>query len=128
MHRLLNKTYFWRYSYKSITDFVQKCSTCSSTSYSPSSEPKKSLITNSPWKEIEFHQFKPHTTSLSPSSENQHLVLIYDPVSLWVSASAIKPQSHEMAEFIFENLSNYGVASCTVHGLSFSEFLELKTE
>lgn len=127
MHRILNKDYFWRYSYKSVTEYVQNCETCSSNSL-PRSVPTEIIRKNtSPWKEIELYQIKPDRPS---SSLDSHVfILIYDPVSSWVSATAI--QSHhpnELAEFVFENFCNFGVASCTVHGLSSNQFMELETE
>ena len=78
-----------------------------------------------PWNEIEFHQLKP--SQLSP--EDHLLLVIYDPASAWVSAAAVlKPCSCDVAEFLFENFCNYGVALCTVYGFNSFEFMELKEE
>lgn len=124
MHRLLQKECFWRYSYKSITEFVQNCPVCKSNSMPTTLNLIKPSKVLSPWKEIEFHLIKPNE-----SHEDDHkFVVIYDPVSLWVSVAAIKPCSSDMAEFILENYSNYGVATCTIYGLNSAQFLELKEE
>lgn len=123
MHRLLQKECFWRYSYKSITEFVQNCPVCNSNSMPTLNLTKPSKFL-SPWKEIEFHLIKPNQVH----EDNQRLVIIYDPVSFWVSVAAIKPFSCDMAEFILENYSNFGVASCTIYGLNSIQFLELKEE
>lgn len=120
MHRLLQKEYFWRYSYKSITEFVQNCLVCKSNTMQTLNVIKHSENI-SPWKEIEFHRIQPNKIS----QDNHELVIIYDPVSLWVSAAAIKQCSCEMAEFILENFCNYGVASCTTYGLNSTEFKDL---
>jgi hypothetical protein len=78
-----------------------------------------------PWNEIEFHQLKPS----QPSPEDHLLLVIYDPASAWVSAAAVlKPCSCDVAEFLFENFCNYGVALCTVYGFNSFEFMELKEE
>jgi hypothetical protein len=123
MHRILQQKHFWRYSYKSISEYVQNCGTCKSNA-SPIINFEKPCKTLSPWNEIEFHQLKPNQSS----HENHLLLIIYDPVSSWVSAAVIKPCPCDMAEFLFENFCNYGVALCTVYGLNSFEFMELNEE
>ncbi|XP_057370368.1 uncharacterized protein LOC130691442 [Daphnia carinata] len=123
MHRMLQQTHFWRYSYKSITEYVQNCMVCKSNSTTTLHLVKPNKVT-SPWTEIEFHQIKPNQSS----QEKFLLLILYDPVSFWISVAAIKPSSYDMAEFLFENLCSYGVAICTVYGLNSFEFMELKGE
>uniref|UniRef100_A0A0P6D7J8 RNA-directed DNA polymerase n=1 Tax=Daphnia magna TaxID=35525 RepID=A0A0P6D7J8_9CRUS len=123
MHRMLQQTHFWRYSYKSITEYVQNCTVCKSNAMTTLNFVKSNKVT-CPWTEIEFHQIKPNQSS----QEKYLLLIIYDPVSFWISVAAIKPSSYDMAEFLFENLCSYGVALCTVYGLNSFEFMELKGE
>lgn len=123
MLRMLQQKYFWRYSYKSITEFVQNCCVCKSNATPTLNFAKPNKVV-SPWSEIEFHRIKP-----SQSSQEESLLLImYDPVSFWISAAATESSYYNMAEFLFENLCNYGVALCTVYGLNSFEFMELKEE
>jgi hypothetical protein len=123
MHRILQQKLFWRYSYKSISEYVQNCAICKSNA-SPIFTFEKPHKVLTPWNEIEFHQLKPNQLS----AENYLLLIIYDPASSWVSAAAVKPCSCDVAEFLIENFCNYGVASCTVYGLNSFEFVELKEE
>lgn len=120
---MLQQTHFWRYSYKSITEYVQNCTVCKSNAMTTLNFVKSNKVT-CPWTEIEFHQIKPNHSS----QEKYLLLIIYDPVSFWISVAAIKPSSYDMAEFLFENLCSYGVALCTVYGLNSFEFMELKGE
>ena len=111
-------------SYKSISEYVQNCEMCKSNA-SPITTFEKPYKVLAPWNEIEFHQLKP--SQLSP--EDHLLLVIYDPASAWVSAAAVlKPCSCDVAEFLFENFCNYGVALCTVYGFNSFEFMELKEE
>ena len=124
MHRILQQKHFWRYSYKSISEYVQNCEMCKSNA-SPITTFEKPYKVLVPWNEIEFHQLKP--SQLSP--EDHLLLVFYDPASAWVSAAAVlKPCSCDVAEFLFENFCNYGVALCTVYGFNSFEFMELKEE
>ena len=124
MHRILQQKHFWRYSYKSISEYVQNCEMCKPNA-SPITTFEKPYKVLAPWNEIEFHQLKP--SQLSP--EDHLLLVIYDPASAWVSAAAVlKPCSCDVAEFLFENFCNYGVALCTVYGFNSFEFMELKEE
>lgn len=124
MHRMLQKHHFWRYSYKSITEYVQNCAVCKSNDIPSAHNFVKPIKAVSPWSEIEFHRIKPIQTS----QDNYFLVVVYDPVSLWISAASVKPCSYDMAEFLLENFCSYGVASCSVYGLDSLEFMGLKEE
>ena len=122
MHRILQKEYFWRYSYKTITEYVKNCGVCKSND-TPTPNIVKSKKSLYLWSEIEFHRIKPIN-----ASQDDHFLIIYDPVSFWVSAAAIRPSLCDMAEFLFESFCNYGVTSCTIYGLDSFEFMEFKEQ
>lgn len=123
MHSLLQKEYFWRYSYKTVTEYVQNCAVCKKNE-SPLPNLKKNSIALTPWAEVEYYQIK-----ITETTDRKSLfVVLFDPSSLWVSAVAIKPYALKKAEFILENFCNFGIASCTVYGLNSIEFMDLQEE
>lgn len=119
MHRQLQKDYFWRYSYKSVADFVQKCTRCTPPNEAcVVTKPSKSLL---PWNQIELHLI----VSPEPVDSDQYLGVLYDPISNWVSASALPRDVLELVSFVLENFCNYGPARCSVYDLSREEFSQL---
>jgi len=124
MHQILQKTYFWRYSNKSIANFIDKCSLCkTSETLTPTTNFSKVKSIKHSWDEIEMYCLGPIQP---PSTKNQqYLAIIYDPVSRWVSIEPVENKS-EMALFLFENFCNYGVTICYTFGVNEDEFGDLK--
>ena len=125
MHQVLQKTHFWRYSNRSIANFINNCSSCKTTCEVPEptvncSKPKSTVV---PWDEIEMHCLGP----IQPLAEKdqQYLAIIYDPVSRWISAEPIENKA-DMAVFLFENFCNHGAAICYTFGVDENEFEDLK--
>ena len=125
MNQILQKSYFWRYSYRSITNFIDNCSICKTTdgTSAPATKLSKPKTTVHPWNKIEMHCLGP--IQLSAIKGQRYLAIIYDPVSHWISAEPIENKP-DMALFLFENFCNYGATLCHAFGVNEVEFEDLK--
>ena len=123
MHRLLIQEYFWRYSYKNVSDFVQRCAVCQSNNEQCV---VKTTESRNPWTDVNLFIVRPP----EPSSEDQVLAILHDPASFWLSATALRSSSLviEMALFLFENICNHGRVSFSTNGLTPEEFAGLEKE
>lgn len=130
MHRSLMQDYFWRFSYKSVTDFIQQCSICRSNNDDTSTQPARVDVDEIqfPWSNT-ILTIIPHP---SRESSNPVLAVLYDPVSFWMSATITlqsdKNFSFELAVFLFENICNHGIVCCSTYGLELEEFSQLENE
>lgn len=130
MHRSLTQDYFWRFSYKSVTDFIQQCSFCRSNNGDTSAQPARVDAD-----EIQFpwsNTMLTITTHPSRESSSPVLATLYDPVSFWMSATITLQSSKnfpfELAVFLFENICNHGIVCCSTYGLDLEEFSQLENE
>lgn len=116
--------YFWRYSYKSVSDFIQRCPVCRSNNEQNDAAPVKTNEPRHPWTHVDFFLMKsPH-----PSSD-QVLAILHDPASFWLSATALRPSSPtEMALFLLENIVNHGMTAFSTYGLTPEDFAALEQE
>ena len=127
MHEQLKKSYFWRHCYKSISQYVQNCPTCSLNRHQESRiKCSPSKLPSSPWTNIELYIWCPE---MRDNLEIRHLAVLFDPASCWISASAITPGPSSIAEFMFENMTNLGIFyCCTLHDVSQPQYEEILSE
>ena len=115
MHQILQGSYFWRYSYKSVVEYIQNCPICKSnvvSSIQPSQEYQRPVT---PWSLVELHLIGPFESS---ESGNHFLLVLFDPVSHWVAASSVQSElTSEISMFLLENMCNFGVVRCLTYGL-----------
>lgn len=116
MHEQIKKQYFWRYCYKTISQFVQDCHSCSVKQQEESRIPRSiSNASSSPWTHLKFYRF----STPDIQTAKQHFIILFDPVSSWISAAAISSSPSSIAEFLFENIVNFGAFhSCTLYDVS----------
>ena len=127
MHRILLKDHYWRNSQLSVEKYVKNCAVCISQTTFPS---VPLLLSNSnrsnPWKNVEFHWLEPCLHS--HLNNNNCLAVIYDPASLWLSASAIPLNPFEISLFMFENFCNHGLVSCSLYGIDHHTFEQISLQ
>ena len=129
MHALLQTSYFWRYSYKSVLDHVQNCPICS---VAPSTSVKhvgmEEIEQISPavvWSHIELHFVGPLKSS---KRDHQFLLIAFDPASRWVAASPIRDKQLEATAFLIETMCNYGLTACSLFDIDVDEYVHFKEQ